>query len=93
MGSAVRTKTKAIENQRHPSQELPWFDYSYGCITTKNPDEDVIRKMLSIAGALSARVQGDDGEIVQNQWRYRTNTGKIIKIYACNQCEDKRNTS
>jgi hypothetical protein len=47
----------------HPSQERPCFDYWRGCISTKNPDEDVTRKMLSIAEVLGAKVQGDDGEI------------------------------
>jgi len=28
----------------------------------KNPDDEIIRKMWSIAQALSARVQGDDSE-------------------------------
>jgi hypothetical protein len=47
----------------HPSKELQWFDFFKGCISTKNPDQDVIRKMLTIAEALQAKVQGDDGEI------------------------------
>ena len=46
----------------HPSQVSSWFAYSSGCIETKNPDEDVIKRMLSIAKALGAKVQGDDGE-------------------------------
>lgn len=41
----------------------PWFDWWEGCIYTKNPDEAMLAKMLQIASALSARVQGDDGEI------------------------------
>lgn len=47
----------------HPLDERPWFDYSNGCISTKNPDEATIRKMLSIAEALNAKVLGDDDEI------------------------------
>lgn len=39
-----------------------WFSLSQGNITVKNPDEEIIKKMLEIAGVLNARVQGDDGE-------------------------------
>lgn len=47
----------------HPLNESRWFDYYQGNIGTKNPDEHTIRKMLSIAKAFDATVQGDDGEI------------------------------
>jgi hypothetical protein len=40
-----------------------WFYYSDGEITVKNPDRAILRKMFTIATALRARVQGDDGEI------------------------------
>ena len=40
----------------------PWLDWEDGTIYTKNPDEALVRKMCMIARALSARVQGDDGE-------------------------------
>ena len=49
----------------YPADDKPWFDYGRGAIHTKNPDEDVIVKMLSISEALNARVQGDDGEIYE----------------------------
>lgn len=43
---------------------LPWFAYSSdsGFISTKNPDLWVIKKMIAIAEALNARVQGEEGE-------------------------------
>lgn len=47
----------------YPQNEKRWFDYYEGNIGTKNPDEDTIRKMLSIAKAFNAKVQGDNGEI------------------------------
>ena len=47
----------------HPTKERPWFDYSNGSISAKNPDDDTIRKMLSISKTFHAKVQGDDGEI------------------------------
>ena len=40
-----------------------WFNYSQGSIVCKNPDDEIIGKMLDIAGRLNAKVQGDDGEI------------------------------
>jgi len=39
-----------------------WFSYDDGAITVKDPDRDILRKMFSIAVALKARVQGDEGE-------------------------------
>ena len=41
----------------------PWFDWSHGNISTKNPDPAIVRKAIEIAATLGARVQGDDGEI------------------------------
>jgi len=42
---------------------LEWFQDD---IYTKNPDEPILAKMLQIASALGARVQGDDGEIYRS---------------------------
>ncbi|MCA9443783.1 MAG: hypothetical protein KC964_23495 [Candidatus Omnitrophica bacterium] len=41
----------------------PWFDWWRGNIYTKNPTRPVIEKMLEIAEAFDAHVQGDDDEI------------------------------
>ena len=46
--------------------EDPWFHWSKGNISTKNPDQAIVRKMLEIASRLRARVQGDDGEFYEN---------------------------
>jgi hypothetical protein len=40
-----------------------WFVYSDGCVTVRRADAEIICKMWSIAQSLSAKVQGDDGEI------------------------------
>lgn len=40
-----------------------WLDWSSGQIFTKNPEPPLIDKMIAIAAALEATVQGDDGEI------------------------------
>jgi len=49
-----------------------WFDYRNGNIAVKNPDNEIISKMLDIAVRLSAKVQGDEGEI------YERSTNKEI---------------
>lgn len=41
----------------------PWLDWFRGNIYTKNPDKAIIDKMVAIAGAIGAKVQGDEGEI------------------------------
>jgi hypothetical protein len=40
-----------------------WFLYDEGNIVVKNPDEEIIGKMLEIAERLNAKVQGDDDEV------------------------------
>jgi len=52
--------------RRHPSGEVVWFDFRRGQVVVKNPDEPTIAKMLAVAHALRARVQGDDGEIYES---------------------------
>ncbi len=49
-------------HSKYKDDEGPWFDYYKGTIYTKNPDEEVIEKMLKIADSLKAKVMGDDGE-------------------------------
>ena len=41
----------------------PWFDWRRGNIYSKNPDAPIVEKMVAIATALGAKVQGDDGEV------------------------------
>lgn len=59
----------------HPADERPWLDYWEGNISTKNPDDATIRKMLSVAVSLDASVQGDDGE------RYQVTADNKISYY------------
>jgi len=47
----------------HPLGEIICFSYGERDIFIKNPDEHTIKKMLDIACALNAKVQGDEGEI------------------------------
>lgn len=44
------------------AHELPWLTWANGNIDSKNPDQPLIRKMVAVAAALGASVQGDDGE-------------------------------
>lgn len=53
-----------------------WFDYREGNIVCKNPDNEIIKKMLSIASQLNAKVQGDDGEL------YEESAGKVRIVKA-----------
>jgi hypothetical protein len=41
---------------------MAWFSYSDGQVQVKNPDREILGKMLQIANRLEAKVQGDDGE-------------------------------
>jgi len=41
---------------------MAWFAYRDGRIVVKNPDEEIRRKMYSIALKFGANVQGDEGE-------------------------------
>jgi hypothetical protein len=40
-----------------------WFDSELGEIYTKNPESDVIKKMVRIANYFGATVRGDDDEV------------------------------
>lgn len=41
---------------------MAWIDLRNGNLVVKNPDGEIIGKLWSIAEALNAKVQGDDGE-------------------------------
>jgi len=47
--------------------ETPWFDWYDGNIYTTNPDRSVLAKMIQIALNLDAKVQGDNGELYENE--------------------------
>jgi hypothetical protein len=49
---------------RSPSaQASSWLDWENGTVFTKGADRAMLAKMIQVASALQARVQGDDGEI------------------------------
>ena len=45
-----------------------WFDWSNGNIDTKAPDKATLRKMLQIAQKLNAKIEGDEGEIYDEEY-------------------------
>lgn len=49
--------------------EESWFDWSDGQIFAKNPPPALVDKMIAIARAFGAAVQGDDGEIYEGAAR------------------------
>jgi hypothetical protein len=54
-----------------------WFSYSDGNIVCKNPDDEIIIKMLEISERLNAKVQGDECEIYT-----RSSDGKIVTLHS-----------
>jgi hypothetical protein len=67
-GSVFRTVQEGLSvwttySQHDESGNKAWFLYRKGYVTVKNPDDEILRKMWSIAQDLSAKVQGDDGEV------------------------------
>lgn len=57
--------------RKHPTktgEDQPWFDYGFGMISAKYPDDETIKKMITIAAALNGKVQGDDGEFYDGSY-------------------------
>jgi hypothetical protein len=55
-----------------------WLIWSNGQISTKNPTDLLINKMVAISRKLGAKVQGDDGEIYMDS----THRPRVAKISA-----------
>ena len=47
------------------SSEVGWFDWCDGNVYTTDPSQAAIAKMVAVAALLSAKVQGDDGEMYE----------------------------
>jgi len=54
----------------HGATEYPetWFDWSNGNINTTAPDKATLSKMLEIARKLNAKIQGDEGELYEEEY-------------------------
>lgn len=62
-GEVIRiTQPLLTEWRGHSSRRTVWFSYFEGNLSVKNPDEETLEKLRSVASALNAFVQGDDGE-------------------------------
>lgn len=55
---------------------MAWFLFSNDGVVVKNPDEEILKKMVSIADVLGAKVQGDDGELYGMDGVIRTENSK-----------------
>ena len=53
----------------HGTTKYPetWFDWRAGNITTTYPDRATLKKMFQLATTLEARIQGDDGEVYDEE--------------------------
>jgi hypothetical protein len=60
----------------HPKAEVPWFDFGFANIYTKNPDKHTLKKMINISIALNGKVRSDDFEYYDET--YFTNGGYPI---------------
>jgi hypothetical protein len=67
----------------HPSKGdrcmRPWFSYESGNIEVINPDTPTIQKMIHVAAALEASVQGNDGEIYTQEYVNQKEVGNENK--------------
>jgi hypothetical protein len=66
-GGVLRTASEGLSvwtaYSRHGENgDMAWFSFWEGNVVVKNPDQEILRKMWSLAQVLSARVQGDEGE-------------------------------
>jgi hypothetical protein len=65
-GSILRLESEGLSvwtaYSRHSENDMAWFNFHEGNVVVKNPDPEILQKMWSLAQALSAKVQGDDGE-------------------------------
>lgn len=68
----LRTEEEGISvwekySRNGENQNFAWFYYSSGNICVKNSDQEIINKMVDIAGALGAKVQGDECELYKKE--------------------------
>jgi hypothetical protein len=69
-GEFIRVESEGLSVWTKYSQDgingnHAWFDYYRGTIVVKNPDDEILNKMIDIATLLNAKVQGDEGEIYE----------------------------
>lgn len=83
-GITLTISTPSAGLWKTEKHEVPFTFYeSHGEITVKNPDNWIIEKMISMAQELNAVVEGEEGEIydenyLKNQLVNPSDTGKLI---------------
>jgi hypothetical protein len=79
----VRTDAELVQDSRHgphfvrwagSSERMHWLEWTEGRINTAYPDGAFLRKLVTIAERLGAKVQGDGGEVYSgaepvDEWR------------------------
>jgi hypothetical protein len=58
------------------------FSYQDGYVTVSQPDEEILGKMLAVAHALQARVQGEDGEYFDENYAPATGAAPADSAWA-----------
>jgi hypothetical protein len=71
-GGMLRTEEEGIAvwtaySRDGIGQSHAWFTYYKGSVDVKNPDQEIIDKMVDIAEALGARVVDDEGTVYEKE--------------------------
>jgi hypothetical protein len=85
-GGVLRTEEEGIAvwtaySGEGSGQDHALFTYFRGCIDVKNPDQEIINKMVDIAEALGAKVQDDEGTVYGKE-AYLGRQGKDVQVGA-----------
>jgi hypothetical protein len=77
-GSVVKLESPGLSlwtaySGQEKNSSMAWFHHFEDRVSVKNPDEEILIKMYSIASLLNAKVQGDDSEVYdsngQSNWQ------------------------
>jgi hypothetical protein len=71
-GGKLRTEEEGIAvwtaySRDGIGQNHAWFTYYKGSVDVKNPDQEIINKMVEVAAALGARVVDDEGTVYEKE--------------------------
>jgi hypothetical protein len=91
-GSTLRTENEGLAvwtdyagNEDGGNQA--WFDFRGGAIVVKNPDQDILAKMLEIAVTFNAKVVGDEGEQYESPTDHGVPTRTAMRDMVAAQCK------
>jgi hypothetical protein len=85
-GKILRVEQEGIAvwlaySQEGVDQNHAWFTYFKGNISVKNPDQEIINKMVDIAQALGGKVQDDEGTSYEKE-NYQDKQLKEVQVTA-----------